>query len=110
MGGKAGADDEGNARLALVMLHGVTDHLETEVHQMLAEGRRIYLPITPGHDDTAHVPGVDSIEALAALIAEFIGAEVGGCCDFLDYSLGGWQACWIPAEGPAGRLVARPHG
>jgi pimeloyl-ACP methyl ester carboxylesterase len=100
VGGEAGTDEEGDARLPLVMLHGATGHLETEVHQMLAEGRRLYLPITPGHDGTAHVPGVDGIEALAALIAEFIGAEVGGRCDLLGYSLGGWQACWLAINHP----------
>jgi pimeloyl-ACP methyl ester carboxylesterase len=85
---------------------------------MLAEGRQIFMPITPGHDGTTHVPGVDSIEALAALIAAFIVAEVGGHCDLLGYSLGGWQACWIAVNHPevvellvlAGCAGLRPDG
>ena len=37
VGGETGTDEEGNARLPLGMLHGATGHLETEVHQLLAD-------------------------------------------------------------------------
>ena len=100
VGGEAGTDDEGAPRLPLVMLHGATGHLETEAHRRLAEGRRLYLPITPGHDGTAHVPGAETMEALADLIAEFVVAELGGRCDLLGFSFGGWQACWIAVNHP----------
>jgi pimeloyl-ACP methyl ester carboxylesterase len=100
VGGEAVTGDDGTPRLPLVMLHGATGHLETEAHQMLAAGRQLILPITPGHDGTAHVPGTDSMEALAALIAEFVVAELGGRCDLLGFSFGGWQACWIAINHP----------
>jgi len=84
----------------------------------LAAGRRLYMPITPGHDGTAHLPGIDSMETLAALIAEFAGAELGGRCDLIGFSFGGWQACWVAVNHPeivellvlAGSAGFRPGG
>ncbi len=83
-----------------------------------AESFTIYMPVTPGFDGTDFIDGVDSMNGLADLWAEFIDTVIGGQCDVIGYSFGGWTAAWLAVlhgdkigqmvlEGPAG---FRPEG
>ncbi len=83
-----------------------------------AESFTIYMPVTPGFDGTDFIGGVESMNGLADLWAEFIDTVIGGECDVIGYSFGGWTAAWLAVlhggkigqlvlEGPAG---FRPEG
>ena len=78
-----------------------------------AESFTIYMPVTPGFDDTPIIDGIDSMEGLAKVWGEFIDTVIGGQCDVIGYSFGGWTAAWLAVlhgdkigqmvlEGPAG--------
>ncbi len=68
--------------------------------QSLAQNHRIYLPIVPGFDGTPLPDGEASMRGLAAIMAEFIETVVGGSCDVMGQSLGGWIALWLAADRP----------
>lgn len=84
----------------VLYLHGRGGLRKTIPHIRLAERFRLFLPIHPGFDGTPFHPGVASMPALAALHAEFIGAAVGGRCDVVGHSFGGWLAAWLAIGHP----------
>jgi pimeloyl-ACP methyl ester carboxylesterase len=120
-GGKATADAEGKDHLPVVYLHGAGGLYKSATHELLAADRRLFMPIIPGHDGTEYLPGIDSMPALAGLIADFIKKKLGGKCDLWGHSFGGWLASWVAAlhpevvdllvlENPAGFRVAGKGG
>lgn len=77
------------------------------VHAALAKTHKVYAPVAPGFDGTPDHPGVDSIAGLGLLAAEFIERVVGGPCDVVGHSFGGWVAASLAAQRPdlVGQLV-----
>jgi pimeloyl-ACP methyl ester carboxylesterase len=98
--GKASKDAEGAAHLPVLYLHGAGGLFKSLVHEKLAADRKLVMPVTPGHDGTDFVPGIDSMPKLADFVAEFITKKLGGKCDLWGHSFGGWLACWIAATHP----------
>jgi len=84
----------------IVFLHGTGGLRWTRPLQMLSEKFRVHLPIYPGFDGSAPSDKIDSMPALASLIADFIGKEIGTGCDVIGLSFGGWTACWLAANHP----------
>lgn len=80
----------------------VTKPLET-----LAESFRIYAPIAPGFDGSDALDGVASMPDLARLWGEFADQAIGGRCDVMGHSFGGWLAAWFTVLMPdkVGQLV-----
>ena len=68
--------------------------------QDLARNHRIYLPIVPGFEGTPLPSGEASVRGLAAIMAEFTETVVGGSCDVMGQSFGGWVGLWLAADRP----------
>jgi pimeloyl-ACP methyl ester carboxylesterase len=85
----------------LVYLHPAGGVRWTKVLDELSESFALSVPITPGFDGTPAHAAVKSMKALAALVAEFIDKVVGGPCDVIGCSFGGYLAAWLAAERPA---------
>ena len=105
--GKSTHDAEGKEHLPAVYLHGAGGLSKSRVHDMLSADRRLIMPVIPGHNGTDFVPGVDSMPRLADFIAEFVVKKLGGRCDLIGHSFGGWLAAWVAARHPD---IVRPHG
>lgn len=104
-GGRKTLDAEGHEHLPVVYLHGSAGLAKAPAHELLAADRRLFMPIAPGLDGTEKLPGVDSMPALADLVADFIrkklkGQNGVGKCDLWGHSFGGWLACWVAARHP----------
>ena len=73
----------------LVHLHGAGGVRTNLGLARLAESLTVYLPVLPGFDGTSEVAGVDSMQTLAEMVADFIDAVIGGAADVLGLSFGG---------------------
>jgi pimeloyl-ACP methyl ester carboxylesterase len=85
----------------IVYLHPAGGVRWTKVLDELATSFKLLAPIAPGFDGTPAHASVKSMKALAGLVAEFIERTVGGPCDLIGCSFGGYLACWLAAEHPA---------
>jgi pimeloyl-ACP methyl ester carboxylesterase len=63
--------------------------------ERLSESFRLYVPVMPGFDGTAPGDGAPSMAGLADLAAEVVDAAIGGPCDVIGHSFGGWVATWL---------------
>jgi pimeloyl-ACP methyl ester carboxylesterase len=79
----------------LLYLHGRGGLRKSRVHLALAERFRVYLPVHPGFDGTDFHAGVASMPALAGLYRGFVERHIGGPCDVVGHSFGGWLAAWF---------------
>ena len=84
----------------LLYIHGAGGLLITDPLHRLAGSHRLYMPIMPGLDGTEFVDGVDNMEKLADLIADFIKTVIEDNCDVLGFSFGGWLASWLVVRHP----------
>jgi pimeloyl-ACP methyl ester carboxylesterase len=72
----------------------------TRVIEELGRSFAVHIPVAPGFDGThAHGP-VKSMQGLARLVGEFIEKTIGGPCDVIGCSFGGYLATWLAAERP----------
>lgn len=85
----------------LVYLHPAGGVRWTRVQDELAKSFKLHVPIMPGFDGTAAHARVKSMKGLAALAGEFIEKTLGGPCDVIGCSFGGYLAAWLAAERPA---------
>jgi len=85
---------------AVLYLHGRSGLRISPVLQALSETHRILAPMTPGQDGSQYHEGVDSMEELADLMAEFIRQTADGECDVMGHSFGGWLAAWLAVRHP----------
>ena len=85
----------------LLYLHPAGGVRWTKVQDELAKSFRLFAPVAPGFDGTAAHAQVRSMKGLAALAGEFIEKTVGGPCDVIGCSFGGYLAAWLAAEHPA---------
>jgi len=69
-------------------------------HEGLARSFKVYVPIMPGFDGTPFHESVRSMEALAGVVGEFVDRAIGGNCDVIGHSFGGWLAAWLAVLRP----------
>ncbi|HVQ61117.1 MAG TPA: alpha/beta hydrolase [Burkholderiales bacterium] len=84
----------------LVYLHPAGGVRWTKVLDELAKSFKLRVPIMPGFDGTPAHAQVRSMKGLAALAGEFIEKTLGGPCDVIGCSFGGYLAAWLAAERP----------
>ena len=82
----------------VVYLHPAGGVRWTKVQDELAKSFKLLVPVGPGFDGTPAHPSVKSMKGLAALVGEFIEKTVGGPCDVIGCSFGGYLAAWLAAE------------
>jgi pimeloyl-ACP methyl ester carboxylesterase len=58
------------------------------------------MPTTPGYDRTPEHAAVASFPGLADLAAKFVRGVIGGPCDVMAESFGGWTALWLAVRHP----------
>jgi pimeloyl-ACP methyl ester carboxylesterase len=82
----------------IVYLHPAGGMRWTRVLEELGESFALHVPVVPGFDGTSAHGTVKSMQGLAKLAGEFIGKVVGGPCDVIGCSFGGYLAAWLAAE------------
>jgi pimeloyl-ACP methyl ester carboxylesterase len=70
------------------------------VAHRLARSHRVWLPIVPGYDKTPLLPGVDSIPAVADVMAEFIDKMMRGPAHVVGHSMGARLGAWLTVRSP----------
>jgi pimeloyl-ACP methyl ester carboxylesterase len=88
-------------------LHPAGGPRVTPAMQILARHHTFYLPTTPGFNATPVHDAVRSMPDLADLEAKFARTVIGGHCDVIAESFGGWGASWLAVRHPdlVGQLV-----
>jgi pimeloyl-ACP methyl ester carboxylesterase len=91
----------------ILHLHPASGPRVTPATQMLARRHTFYMPTVPGWNGTPRHTAVASMVGLADLAAKFIRTVIGGPCDVVAESFGGWQAMWLAVRYPdlIGQLV-----
>ena len=84
----------------VVYLHPAGGVRRTKVRDELARSFKLHVPIMPGFDGTPVHASAKSMKALAGVAGEFIEKIVGGPCDLIGCSFGGYLAAWLAAERP----------
>jgi pimeloyl-ACP methyl ester carboxylesterase len=84
----------------ILHLHPAGGPRVTPVSRMLARRHTYYIPTVPGFNGTPEHPKVGSMVALADLAAQFVRTVIGGPCDVVAESFGGWQAMWLAVRHP----------
>jgi len=91
----------------ILHLHPAGGPRVTPAMAALARRHSFYIPTTPGFNGTATHPKVSSMADLADLAARFARTVIGGPCDVVAESFGGWTALWLAVRHPdlVGQLV-----
>jgi pimeloyl-ACP methyl ester carboxylesterase len=91
----------------ILHLHSAGGPRVSPAIRMLARRHAFYMPTTPGFNGTPEHSTVRSMVNLAELAAKFARTVVGGPCDVIAESFGGWQALWLAVRHPdlVGQLV-----
>lgn len=84
----------------VLYLHAAGGFRLTRPLEQLAEGFRVYAPVTPGFDGTPAHDGVGTMPDLAKLMGDFADTVIGERCDVIGHSFGGWLACWFAVLQP----------
>jgi pimeloyl-ACP methyl ester carboxylesterase len=84
----------------ILHLHPAGGPRVTPVTQTLARRHTYYIPTVPGFNGTPEHPTVGSMVDLADLAARFARTVIGGPCDVVAESFGGWQALWLAVRHP----------
>ena len=84
----------------ILHLHPAGGPRVTPVTRTLARRHACYMPTVPGFNGTPEHPAVRTMADLADLAARFVNAVIGGPCDVVAESFGGWQALWLAARHP----------
>src|SRR5262245_27896976 len=79
----------------ILHLHPAGGPRVTPVTRMLAHRHTYYIPTVPGFNGTPEHPMVGSMVDLADLAAKLARSVIGGPCDVVAESFGGWQALWL---------------
>ena len=85
---------------ALLYLHPAGGVRRSAVLAGLADSFSLHVPVIPGFEGTQFHSGVQTRQALAALVAEFASRVIGGRCDVMGWSFGGAVALWLALERP----------
>ena len=103
----------GGSGRPLIHLHGAEGVRPNAGLEALAKNLTLYMPVLPGFDGTSEIDGIDSMETLADLVADFIDKEFGEAVDVLGRSFGGCLAAWLAVRHPSkvGQLcLENPEG
>ena len=84
----------------MLYLHPAGGVMLTEFLSLLATQRTVYIPVIPGFDGTDAIDGLASNKDLAGFAASFIETVIGGKCDVMGASFGGWTALWLAVLHP----------
>jgi pimeloyl-ACP methyl ester carboxylesterase len=82
----------------LLHLHSSGGPRISPVTERLALRHTIHMPTVPGFNSTPIHASVASMADLADLVAKFVRAVIGGPCDVVSESFGGWIALWLAAR------------
>ncbi len=98
---------KGGAGRPVLHLHSAGGPRVSPAIQMLARHHTFYMPTTPGFNATPEHDTVRSMVELADLEAKFARSVIGGPCDVVAESFGGWGALWLAVRHPdlVGQLV-----
>ncbi len=84
----------------VVYLHPAAGMRVSAPLSRLAGRFRVWAPIVPGFDGTPLLEDIESMPALADLIARLVEALPGRGCDVVGSSLGGWLGAWLAVRHP----------
>ena len=84
----------------VVYLHPAAGMRISDALRRLATRFRVWAPVVPGFDSTALHETVDTMPALADLLAAFIESGPGRAVDVVGSSLGGWLGAWFALRHP----------
>jgi pimeloyl-ACP methyl ester carboxylesterase len=84
----------------ILHLHPAAGPRITPVIAELAARHTVYVPCAPGFNGTPRHAAVAGMPALAELMAEFVQKVIGGKCDVVSESFGGWAAMWLAVKHP----------
>jgi pimeloyl-ACP methyl ester carboxylesterase len=100
---------KGGGGRSILHLHPASGPRLTPATALLAPRYTIYMPTVPGWNGTPVHPTVGSMAELADLAAKFVRTVIGGPCDVVAESFGGWQALWLAVRHPdlVGQLVVQ---
>lgn len=85
----------------VVFLHGAGGLRYSPAAALLAGRCQVFQPVLPGFDGSDYAPGIESIEALASVVADFIAAVApGGKAAVVGHSFGGRLAAWLALSHP----------
>jgi len=85
---------------AILHIHGTGGPNHSTVLDELAKRHTVYHPVAPGWDGTPRHDAVRSVSDLADIYADFIRTVIGGPCDVIGVSFGGWIALWLAVRHP----------
>lgn len=91
---------KGGSGPSILHLHPAAGPRLTPVIEQLAARHTVYVPCAPGFNGTSRHANVTSMAGLAELMAEFAHKVIGGRCDVVSESFGGWVAMWLAAKHP----------
>jgi pimeloyl-ACP methyl ester carboxylesterase len=84
----------------ILHLHPAAGPRVSPVIERLSGRHAVFMPTDPGFNGTPRHAAVASIMGLADLMAEFARAVIGGPCDVVAESFGGWIALWLAVKHP----------
>jgi pimeloyl-ACP methyl ester carboxylesterase len=98
---------KGGSGPPVLHLHPAAGPRLTPVIERLAQRHTVFIPAAPGFNGTPQHASVATMRGLAGLMAEFARKTIGGKCDVVAESFGGWVALWLAAKHPdlVGQLV-----
>jgi len=91
---------EGGSGPPILHLHPAVGPRISPVVERLAARHTVFMPTAPGFNATPMHAGVKTMMDLADLMAAFVRQIVGGKCDVVAESFGGWVALWLAAKHP----------
>jgi len=84
----------------ILHLHPAAGPRVSPVVERLAQRHTVFMPTAPGFNATPMHASVKSMTDLAELMASFVQTVIGGKCDIVAESFGGWVAMWLAAKHP----------
>lgn len=91
---------KGGSGPPILHLHPAAGPRISPVVERLAQRHTVFMPTAPGFNATPMHAGVKTMADLADLMAAFAGQVIGGKCDVVAESFGGWVALWLAAKHP----------
>jgi pimeloyl-ACP methyl ester carboxylesterase len=91
---------QGGSGPPILHLHPAAGPRLTPVIEQLAARHTVFIPTAPGFNGTPPHAAVTTMSELAELMAAFANTVIGGKCDVVAESFGGWVALWLAARHP----------